>query len=256
MVDAIALSATGFAYFSPLMRSTKHHHYVGKSSRSGIFMSTPDRCTTRRGILYGGVLVGTFLSSPSAVLAANLPPPTGADLKRTGSIDTLRPIVAIEFSLINAKLYLTKSNMAITPESCTTLLRLLTETIPRNEIMFKRIFDAYSTPVSYKQKFMDQNAFLVYYTKGYDGRGRPGLEEDDTNSIQTLQYGYRNDTWDGMENLFVELEFYSSKSKNDSDVTLNSKGELIDLFDKVLISLQAYLQLSPVADLDEARRLQ
>jgi hypothetical protein len=59
-----------------------------------------------------------------------------------------------------------------------------------------------------------------------------------------------------MENLFVELEFYSSKSKNDSDVTLNSKGELIDLFDKVLISLQAYLQLSPVADLDEARRLQ
>ena len=255
MVDAIALSATGFAFFSPSMRSKKHH-YVGRSSRSCISMSTPDRRTTRRGILYGGVLVGTFLSSPSAVLAANLPPPTGADLKRTGSIDTLRPIVAIEFSLINAKLYLTKSNMAITPESCTTLLRLLTETIPRNEIMFKRIFDAYSTPVSYKQKFMDQNAFLVYYTKGYDGRGRPGLEEDDTNSIQTLQYGYRNDTWDGMENLFVELEFYSSKSKNDSDVTLNSKGELIDLFDKVLISLQAYLQLSPVADLDEARRLQ
>jgi len=255
MVDAIALSATGFAYFSPSMRSTKHH-YVGRSSHPGVFMSTLDRCTTRRRILYGGVLVGTFLSSPSTVLAANLPPPTGADLKRTGSIDTLRPIIAIELSLINAKLYLTKSNMAITPESCTTLLRLLTETIPRNEIKFKRIFDAYSTPVSYKQKFMDQNAFFVYYTNGYDGPKRPGLEEDDTNSIQTLQYGYRNDTWDGMENLFVELEFYGSKSKYDNNVTLTSKGELIDLIDKVLISLQAYLQLSPIADLDEARRLQ
>jgi hypothetical protein len=217
-------------------------------------MSTSVKFTTRRGILRGGILGVTFLSSPppAVLLAANLPPPTGADLKRTGSIDTLRPIVAQLNSLINAKLYLTKLNAVITPKSCTTLLQLLTETIPRNEIMFKRIFDAYSTPVSYKQKFMDQNAFLVYYTKGYDGRGRPGLEEDDTNSIQTLQYGYRNDTWDGMENLFVELEFYGSKSKNDNDVTLTSKGELIDLIDKVLISLQAYLQLSPIADLDEA----
>jgi hypothetical protein len=59
-----------------------------------------------------------------------------------------------------------------------------------------------------------------------------------------------------MENLFVELEFYGSKSKYDNNVTLTSKGELIDLIDKVLISLQAYLQLSPIADLDEARRLQ
>lgn len=255
MVDAIALSATGFTYFTASTRSTKHH-YVGKSCHSEVaMMSTSVRCTTRRGILHGGILGVTFLSSPPAVLAANLPPSTGADLKRTGSIDTLRPIVAIEFSLIDAKLYLTKSNEVITPESCTTLLRLLTETIPRDEIMFKRIFDAYSTPVSYKQNFMDKNAFLVYYTKGYDGPNRPGLEEDDTNSIQTVQYGYRNDVWEGMENLFVELEFYKSKS-NDNDATLNSKGELINFIDKVLMSMHSYLQLSPAADLDEARRHQ
>jgi len=83
---AIALSITGFAYFSQSIRSTKHH-YVGKS--------TSVKITTRRGILHGGILGVTFLSSPppAVLLAANLPPPTGADLKRTGSIDTLRPIV-------------------------------------------------------------------------------------------------------------------------------------------------------------------
>lgn len=37
----------------------------------------------------------------------------------------------------------------------------LLEPIPRNERAFKLIFDAYSDPVSYKQKFLDQNAFLV-----------------------------------------------------------------------------------------------
>ena len=167
MVQAWLIPLTGLTYFSPSMRwMMLHQPYndVGKSSRPDLVMYTSVRfnrslITTRRGILHGGILGITFLSSPPAVLAANLPHTTGADLKRTGSIDTLRPIIAIELSLVNAKLYLTKSNIVISPELCTTLL-------------------------------------------------------------------------------------------------LNSKGELINLIDEVLMSLQSYLQLSPVDDLDEERRLQ
>ena len=49
------------------------------------------------------------------------------------------------------------------PNECTSILKTLQlNNIPRDENDFKRLFDSYSTPVSYKQKFLDQNAFLVY----------------------------------------------------------------------------------------------
>ena len=44
--------------------------------------------------------------------------------------------------------------------------------LPSGEKEFKRLFDEYSQGVSYKQVYLDQNAFLVYYTKGFDGPGR------------------------------------------------------------------------------------
>ncbi|KAL3812205.1 hypothetical protein ACHAXA_009679 [Cyclostephanos tholiformis] len=184
--------------------------------------------------------------------AANLPVNTGADLSRTGSIVTLIPIVEIKRRLVDAKLQLTKSN-AITPETCATLIRFLTYHIPREENAFKQIFDAYSTPVSYKQRFLDQNAFIVYYTKGFDGPGRPKIEEYDTNSLQTLQYGFRNDAWVAMDDLFVEVEYSRDKFK-DNDLPLDNKEELINLIDKVLASVDSYLQLARVGDLDEAMR--
>jgi len=49
----------------------------------------------------------------------------------------------------------------MTPVECKSILKTLEQNIPRDENDFKRIFDSYSTPVSYKQKFLDQNAFLV-----------------------------------------------------------------------------------------------
>ena len=208
------------------------------------------RAASRRGILL--VILDLSFFSSSLVSAANLPLGTGADLSRTGSMYSLRPVVAIERNLVSAKLKLTKLN-EVTPETCTALLRLLSDCIPREENAFKRIFDAYSAPVSYKQKFLDQNAFLVYYTKGFDGPGRPSIEKYDTDSLQTLQYGFRNDAWEAMDDFFVEVEFYRDKSKG-NNIPLDGKGELINLIDKVLASVDSYLRLVPVADLDEARR--
>ena len=84
------------------------------------------------------------------------------------------------------------------------------------------------------------------YTKGFDGPGRPNIE-DDANAIQTLQYGARNDAWLKMDDLFVELE-YGQKS-SDSELVV---GELISLIQKVTLALDAYLSLAPAADVEQA----
>jgi len=206
----------------------------------------------RRDILQSIASTCTLLS-PATATASNMPTNNGADLSNTGSIDTLVPIVAIQQTIISCKLQLDKSNQgyenSVSPETCKSLLESLVKTIPRDETSFKRIFDAYSTPVSYKQKFLDQNAFLVYYTKGYDGDNRPNIEED-VNTKQLKQYGSRNDAWAAIDDLFVELEF-GQKAKDD-DNTLSSKGELISLIDKVRAALDSYLSLAPVSDVKEA----
>ena len=226
----------------------------GSSKMTCVTSNMDEQSTTsRRDILQSIMISCSCFSSPS--IAANLPSSTGADLSNTGSIDTLIPIVAIQHSLKDAKILLTKSKeestSLVSPEMCSTLLHSFAKTIPRDETAFKRVFDAYSTPVSYKQKFLDQNAFLVYYTKGFDGPGRPNIEEEDTNSIQTIQYGLRNDAWASVDDLFVELEFGQESTADDS--TLSSIGELTTFVENVLKAVDSYLDLAPAADVKEAR---
>jgi hypothetical protein len=114
--------------------------------------------------------------------------------------------------------------------------------IPSSEQDFKRLFDAYSDPVSYKQKFLDQNAFLVYYTKGFDGPGRANIEEG-VNERQTLQFGARNEVWIAWENFLVELKFIDD-ADNDLSKYLADTTRAID----------SYLRLAPVADVKEAQQ--
>jgi len=83
------------------------------------------------------------------------------------------------------------------------------------------------------------------YTKGYDGPGRPNIEDDAANNIQTLQYGARNDAWSAMDDVFVEFEY--GQRSGDSDA-----GELAALVQKVMLALDAYLSLAPAADLEKA----
>lgn len=194
--------------------------------------------------------VTTCLVLPPIASASNLPSSTGSDFSKTGSIDAVTPIVAIQYTVLSAKSRLVKS--VVSSEICSSLLQSILKRVPREEKAFKRIFDDYSTPVSYKQKFLDQNAFLVYYTKGFDGPGRPKIEEGDMNTLQTQQYGSRNDAWTAIDELFVELEF-GERSKG-SDDALSSKEELVALFDKVLIALDSYLGLIPTDDVEKVSR--
>ncbi|KAL7489782.1 hypothetical protein ACHAW6_015503 [Cyclotella cf. meneghiniana] len=206
-------------------------------------------------------LKSTFIVAafPGLVSAANLPQSNGADLSRTGSIDTLVPIIQMQRNILVAKAllhhaYQSPASINVSPEICTTLIKELSRSIPRGETQFKRIFDAYSTPVSYKQKFLDQNAFLVYYSKGFDGPGRPNIEmngEDVTNRVQTLQYGFRNDAWNAIDDLFTELDFGKRSSSDDSI----SGKDLGDLINKALLAFDSYLSFAPESDVKEATRL-
>jgi hypothetical protein len=123
---------------------------------------TSNACIINRRELFTKTLSAPLFIATSAS-AANLPH-TGADLSKTGSIDTLVPIVAMKQGLesVKSQLMSKSTDAIILPEECQSILKTLLQSgIPRNENDFKKIFDAYSTKVSYKQKFLDQNAFLV-----------------------------------------------------------------------------------------------
>jgi len=172
--------------------------------------------------------VGRFLLGGLEASASNLPESTGVDLSNVGTIETLIPILAMKSSLDQLKLQLVQSP--------TSTLTIDTTTIPSNELTFKRIFDAYSDPVSYKQKFLDQNAFLVYYTKGFDGPGRPNIEAD-VNLRQTEQFGLRNEAWIAWHNFLDEVPFLQDPD-NDCLTYLNDTIRAID----------AYILLAPPND--------
>ena len=122
--------------------------------------STSSMRMNRRKILTSTVNAFVAASVPSAS-AANLPQSTGADLSKTGTIDTLIPIVAMKQRLESINSQLMSKSGKLIPDECKSILKALQQNVPRDENDFKKIFDSYSTPVSYKQKFLDQNAFLV-----------------------------------------------------------------------------------------------
>lgn len=124
------------------------------SSKSSISMK-------RRTLLISTLHAPFIAASVPAASAANLPQNTGADLSKTGTIDTLIPIVAMKQSLESINSQLMAKSGTLIPDDCKSALKILQQNIPRDENEFKRLFDSYSTPVSYKQKFLDQNAFLV-----------------------------------------------------------------------------------------------
>ena len=200
----------------------------------------------RRNFLIGVPTCAVLATSihPKEAWSRNLPESTGADLSATGKLIKLVPLVRMKSILTNAQLKLTSSESpkGVIDGAKVQEISIAIKGIPSNEKEFKKIFDEYSDPVSYKQKYMDSNAFLVYYTNGFDGLGRDSIEKDIPK--QTLQYGARNDVWSSFEELMVEIKFAdSSSSINDLLIPLN----------KAIKSLDVYLSLAPKEDLDEAQ---
>ena len=199
-----------------------------------------------RSITCGGLL-SLFGDSPCS--AANLPTSTGADMSRTGTLEKLIPLVAMENALMSAKQTFLKASddSAITADTIEAISKVLASSIPPEQTLFKRKFDEYSEPVSYKQKFMDQNALLVYYTKGFDGPNRPPMESSaDPIPLQSIQYGLRNDAWTNYDELLSELSFFSPSSSTIDDI--------LKPLDNCIASFEAYFSVAPASDVADARR--
>jgi hypothetical protein len=79
----------------------------------------------------------------------------------------------------------------------------------------------------------------VYYTKGFDGPGRPSIESD-LPVKQTLQYGARNDAWIAWNDFLVEME-YQRNTPQESDAK-----ELLKLIRQSVDAVDKYLQVSEV----------
>ncbi|KAI2510389.1 hypothetical protein MHU86_3962 [Fragilaria crotonensis] len=204
---------------------------------------------------------------PLGALARNLPQDTGADRSATGTLSTLIPIVKIQKTLSHVNNILSippkrgDGDMALSPTpSQLQDIKMAIANIPTLEQKFKRIFDEYSDPVSYKQKYLDQNAFLVYYTKGFDGPNRPSIEADLPDLKQTLQYGARNEAWVAWESFVAELQFAqhqqypASATRDDDDVTNSSLHELLTALQATQVAVDSYLSLAPPTDLVEAQQ--
>lgn len=183
---------------------------------------------------------GFVVLLPSATAQArNLPESTGADLSLSGSVSALVTIIALRQSL---------SSVLSSSDNLKSLNTVLTENnVPKDETGFKRLFDTYSDIIPYKQRFVDQNAFLVYYTKGFDGFGRSTIESD-LPVKQTLQYGARNDAWLAWQEFLDELD-YATKHPQEENF-----DELKELLSKTLLLIDAYVALAPEEDQIVARK--
>ena len=121
--------------------------------------------------LHDGIQDLKLVAKPSSACARNLPTSNGASGSNRGEASTLVPILQMRNNVELAIAQMTDL------QECESLLFK----IPLIEKDFKKLFDEHSEGISYKQQFLDQNAFLVYYTKGFDGPGRPSIEEEDSN---------------------------------------------------------------------------
>lgn len=192
------------------------------------------------GISFPSSLIGiglTFTSLTSIpVQARNLPISNDAKGNNRGKVEALIPIVRM------AKIIKQAQNDLPNLNNIDNDLKRL----PLTEKEFKRLFDEYSENVSYKQKFLDQNAFLVYYTKGFDGPNRPSIEsENEQESKEKEQYGCRNDAWISIDDARAEVSYLIQNNSNDikdlKTLLLNANN-----------SFDQYLQTAPVDDIQAA----
>ena len=146
---------------------------------------------------------------PSAAVARNLPTSNGATGAQRGQPTSLVPVLIMQRSVATAATATRTGDLA----ACSAAL----EGLPASETAFKKVFDEHSEGVSYKQEFLDKNAFLVYYTQGFDGPGRPSIEEDDPASAkEKRQFGARNDAWVAVDEARSEVA-YLLQTPSDTD---------------------------------------
>ena len=183
----------------------------------------------RRSFPAAVLTAGSVLASLGAPLqAANLPVSNGASGSKVGSAEALKPIVEFKRTLEKAD-----------KEHDLSALSSLLRTLPESEASFKRVFDEYSNGISYKQMYLDKNAFVVYYTKGFDGPGRDSIEKSSPEEeLQAQQYYYRNEAWIGVDEARAEVEYLKSSPPSEP------RQELEADLKRALQAVSSYVELA------------
>ena len=114
------------------------------------------------GGLGGGVGGGSSMLFVPNAIARNLPISNGAKSDRRGSLEALQKIASIKASISNAKAVLSPSPNSLTSSQLDQCEKELDAVVSKEEKVFKKAFDEYSQGISYKQEYLDKNAFLVY----------------------------------------------------------------------------------------------
>jgi len=150
------------------------------------FASSP--VLLHRLLVPAAAVVAAATHHPAAAEARNLPTSNGASGAQRGQPASLAPVLKMQRAVVAAAAAARAGDVA----ACGAALR----SFPGSETDFKKAFDEHSEGISYKQEFLDKNAFLVYYTQGFDGPGRPSIEQDDpATAKEKAQFGARNDAW-------------------------------------------------------------
>jgi len=245
VTDAFSLPHAPFLAFP--IHSTAGHVVTARGRAASMSnLQAREKIQGRR--LHRRDALGRLLAIPaastfgSAATARNLPEATGASAASRGTTESLVPVVLLSIAVSSA--------IAALPD-LQKVARAL-DNLPNSERDFKRVFDEYSEGISYKQQYLDKNAFLVYYTKGFDGVGRDSIEtESSAEKKQKEQYGARNEAWLGVDDARSEIAFLF-KNPTDDDNELNELREALKRADKAFSS---YLSLAPAEQVTAAKKM-
>jgi len=208
----------------------------------------PTVAQTKKAAVVATVVVvtgcGAMVVDVGTAVARNSPESTRASGTSRGEAAALKPIVEIDEALAVPLAALALPDLS----ACSTGLG--TKAMLTKEKDFKRIFDEYSADVGYKQKYLDSNAFGVYYTKGFDGPGRDSIDKEDPDTLlQEAQYGFRNDAWVGVDEARAELSYQLTQPQPVATADLRElKMDLLG----ASAATTAYLKLAPT---DQLRHL-
>ena len=183
--------------------------------------------------LFGGQFAMVPPLTIPAVHAANLPESNGAIGNKRGTKEALAPILAMESLAKEAALLRGGGDLG-------KIKALLSSpALPPTEKAFKRLFDEFSQDVSYKQQYLNSNAFVVYYTKGFDGPGRGSIEQPSAaEALQTQQYFLRNEAWIALDDARAECDYLQGRPGE-------APVELDAALGRLLESVGEYVKLAP-----------
>lgn len=212
--------------------------------RSPEYRTNPSADSINRRLIYSIITTFCSLISPTYnfdAYARNIPESNGATGKLTGTTQALFPIISMS-DIINDANIICSEDLNLCKE------RL--DKLPLDERNFKRLFDEYSVGISYRQQYLDKNAFVVYYSKGFDGPGRTNIEDDDDQTIlQKRQYGARNDAWFAVDDAKSEVSYLLTHEDDD-------RSDLVKAMQKAHTAFEEYLSLAPKEQVVGARLLQ